>query len=95
MNTASGLALYLVGSFVMVAAFVVTPSIKYYLGAVVIFLFMGGVFYAWLNTIRQTQNMLKTPTPTASDQQGEKKSGEAVMGSATTTTQEPQKQATG
>ena len=61
MNTATGFGLYLLGSFVLVAAFVVTPSIKYYLGAVVIFLFMGGVFFAWLNTIRETNNMIKSP----------------------------------
>ncbi len=57
MNTATGFILYLIGSFALVFATVVTPALQYYTGAFVIFLFMGGLFYAWFNTIRQTNKM--------------------------------------
>jgi hypothetical protein len=57
MNTASGFGLYLLGAFALVLACLLTPVLRNYLGAFVIFLFIGGVFFAWLNTIRQTNNM--------------------------------------
>jgi hypothetical protein len=69
MNTASGFALYLVGSFVLVVVCLLTPAIRYYLGAFVIFLFMGGVFFAWLNTIRQTNKMIETTSTPPPQQQ--------------------------
>lgn len=92
MNTATGLGLFLLGSFALVAAFVVTPAIKYYLGAVVIFLFMGGVFFILLNTIRQTNNMIKSPKPEQPAPQEEQKKNEAEV-SGVSPPQDQQKQA--
>ncbi len=57
MNTASGFLLFLVAAFALIVALVLTPALRYYTGAFFIFLFMGGLFFAWLNTIRQTNKM--------------------------------------
>jgi hypothetical protein len=96
MNAATGFGLYLLGSFVLVASFVLTPAVRYYLGAVVIFLFMGGVFYAWLNTIRQTNNMIKSPPPQTvqpkKQEEEEKKKVNEVVGRSVPPTQEGQQQ---
>ena len=88
MNAATGFGLYLLGSFVLVAAFVLTPAVRYYLGAVVIFLFMGGVFYAWLNTIRQTNNMIRSPQAELPNKEEEEKKKEEIVGGSIPHTQE-------
>lgn len=71
MNTATGLILYLIGAFALVAVCIVTPAIRLYLGAFVIFLFMGALFFVLANTIRQTNNMNKS-LPPLSVQSGDK-----------------------
>lgn len=57
MNTATAMALFLLGSFALIVGFVRTPSIQYYTGGVVIGLFMAGLFYAYGNSILQTRRM--------------------------------------
>jgi len=59
LNTASGFLLYLAGSFALVIATILIPALEYYTGAFVIFLFMGGLFYSWLNAIRQANKIPK------------------------------------
>lgn len=49
--------LFLAGSFALVIGFVKTPSIQYYTGGVVIALLMAGLFYAFGNSILQTQRL--------------------------------------
>ena len=69
-NTAGAMALFLLGSFALIFAFVETPSIQYYTGGVIIALFIAGLFYAWGNSIIQTRRLdeeLKSkPAPTTS-----------------------------
>jgi hypothetical protein len=60
MNTATGLLLFLAASFAMVVALIRTPALQFYVGAFVIFLFLGGIIYVWLNTVRQTSRMNNT-----------------------------------
>jgi hypothetical protein len=59
MNTAGGLLLFLAGSFALVIATILISPLQYLTGAFVIFLFMGGLFYAWYNTIRQGNKISK------------------------------------
>ena len=61
MNTASGFLLYLIGGFALVVATIKIPGLQYYTGAFVIFLFMGGLFFAWLNAIRQGNKIPDAP----------------------------------
>jgi len=96
MNTATGLILYLMGAFALVAVCVVTPAIRYYLGAFVIFLFMGALFFAWANTIRQTNNMNKSASPPQRVQpkdKGTSQNKNEAGGSATPPLEPQQKQA--
>ena len=74
MNTASGFLLFIVAAFALIVALVLTPALRYYTGAFFIFLFMGGLFFAWLNTIRQTSRMKdETGQPSAERTEGEEK----------------------
>jgi len=57
LNTAAAMALFLVGSFALIFAFVETPAIQYYTGGVIIALFIAGLFYAWGNSILQTRRL--------------------------------------
>ena len=68
MNTATGYLLFFVGSFALLITLLETPALEFYTGAFVIFLFLGVMFYALLNTIRQTSKMA-----------AEKKVGEAAQ----------------
>ncbi|HYB04152.1 MAG TPA: hypothetical protein VED17_06810 [Nitrososphaerales archaeon] len=57
MNTLTAMLLFLAGSFALIIVFVKTPSIQYYTGGVVIALFMAGIFFAFGNSILQTQRL--------------------------------------
>ena len=57
LNTAGALALFLLGSFALIFAFLETPAIQYYTGGVIIALFIAGLFYAWGNSIVQTRKL--------------------------------------
>jgi len=84
MKPAIGLILYLVGSFALVAVCVVTPAIRLYLGAIVIFLFMGAVFFIGLNTVRETNNMNKSTLPPQKVQPSDKGASQNKNGGGST-----------
>ncbi len=59
LNTAAGFALYLVGAFALVIIAMETPSIQYYTGGIVIGLFIFGLFFAYVNAMRQTRRLVE------------------------------------
>lgn len=72
MNALVGYFLFLVGSFALIAGMFAFPSYQAYTGALVILLYVVGLFYAWANAIRQTKKMTETEkeeTPEATQEQ--------------------------
>ncbi|MHB1908526.1 MAG: hypothetical protein ACYCQJ_06600 [Nitrososphaerales archaeon] len=57
MNTAIAVLLFFAASFALIYAAIMTPLIQFYTGGIVIALFMTGLFYAWLNAIRQGRKL--------------------------------------
>ncbi|MGI0085927.1 MAG: hypothetical protein ACREBQ_12680 [Nitrososphaerales archaeon] len=64
MNTAAGLSLFLLGSFVLLYTTIHIPSIEFYTGGIVIALFIFGLFFAFGNAIRQGNKIEKSETGT-------------------------------
>jgi len=59
MNVLTGLGLYLALFFVMIVLALLNILPVNYLGGIIIALFIGGLFYAWLNAWRQTSKLVK------------------------------------
>ena len=57
MQTAAGIGIFLVGSFVLIVAALLIPQIEFYIGGIFILLFIVGLFYVWGNTIRQSKKL--------------------------------------
>jgi hypothetical protein len=79
-NTALGLALFLIAAFALIAVAISTPAIQFYTGGIIIALFMAGLFYAYLNAIRQGNKLKAEPqpdqNPPATQQEEEQKANE-------------------
>lgn len=72
MNTFIGLTLYIAAYLVMIVVALLNLIPVDYLGGIVVALFIAGLFYAWLNAIRQTDNMIKTENRKQSAAKNEK-----------------------
>ena len=59
MKSVTTLLLFLAGAFALVVAMIELPAYTKYTGEIFILLFMGGLFFALANTIRQTQSSSK------------------------------------
>lgn len=57
METAAGIALFLLGSFALILAALLIPQIEFYIGGIFILLFIVGLFYVWGNTTRQSRKL--------------------------------------
>ena len=62
LNTAIAVLLFFVASFVLIYAAITTPLVQFYTGGIVVALFMTGLFYAWLNAIRQGRKLSQSKT---------------------------------
>ena len=58
MSIRTSYVLYFLGFFVMIALALFRILPVNYLGGIVIILFIGGLFYSWLNAWRQTKKMI-------------------------------------
>ena len=63
MSISTSYVLYLLGFFVMIALALFRILPVNYLGGIVIVLFIGGLFYSWLNAWRQTKKMIGVKSP--------------------------------
>lgn len=60
MKPIAGYLLFLIGSFALIIGMFAFPAYQAYTGALVILLYVVGLFYAFGNAIRQTKKMGET-----------------------------------
>lgn len=64
LNTAAGIGLFLLGSFVLLYTTIHIPSIEFYTGGIVIALFIFSLLFAYGNAIRQGNKISKDEAET-------------------------------
>jgi Ca2+/Na+ antiporter len=73
LETAAGIGLFLLGSFVLIVVALTIPQIEFYTGGIFILLFIVALLYAWGNTIRQSRK-LERNTPQQEQSEASKQS---------------------
>lgn len=82
MSIRTSYALYFLGFFVMIALALFRILPVNYLGGIVIVLFIGGLFYSWLNAWRQTKKMISVKSEVSrveKETDGERKQEEPIV----------------